>query len=137
MFTRLSKESWVTFAVLIVLAIAAVYGDFTTELTIARLRNEGVHTTANVVGTRNFKFWPITSIVEYVIDDGETVSTELVTGQLADQQEVLVAYDPQDPTVVTLASGDRRHNHLVLAFALMVTALFVFILGVENFPRRY
>lgn len=137
MFNGLSKASLVTIVVLVMLAIATICGDILTEQTVNRVRSEGLYANATVTGTINFKFSPVTSTVEYNTAEGKKISTKLIAGQLSDEITIAVFYDPQDPTIVTLASGGRNHVHLILTFALLVVCFFVFVLGVENLPSRY
>ncbi len=130
------KPSWIGVFILLVLALMSGYGDFKLENRIANLRREGVHTTANVVGTSYFKASPLTSWVEFKTESGSTINTSLYIGQLAETDPVEVVYDPLDPEQVTLGSEDRFPIMSVLAVALIFLCFFEIFAGLENLPSR-
>ncbi len=131
------KPSWIVVIVLLFFALMSGYGDLRLEQRIDNLRREGVHTTANVVGTTYFKASPMTSWVEFKTENGGTINTSLYIGQLAESDPVEVVYDPLNPEQVTLDSDDRFPIMFVLALALILLCFFEIFVGLENLPSRY
>lgn len=130
------KPSWVAVIVLLFLAFMSGYGELRLEQKIDNLRREGVHTTANVVGTSYFKASPMTSWVEFKTESGLTINTSLYIGQLAESNPVEVVYDPHDPEQVTLDSEERFPIMFILSMALIFLCFFEISVGLENLPSR-